>query len=93
MIDCASKFIEFLDKINVEMFDAHVNILGLDCEWKPELTSEKSNLASIQLATLNDIYIFHLPQLQPVDNFKVMWEEFAMNIFSNINILKLGKYI
>jgi len=92
IIDCASKFSEFLDKINIELFDAHLNVLGLDCEWKPELTSDKSDLASIQLATIDSIYIFHLPQLQPAENFKLHWQEFSMNIFSNINILKLGKY-
>lgn len=93
IIDCPSKFIEFLDTINVEFFDTHLGVLGLDCEWKPELTRNKSDLASIQLATANAIYIFHLPQLQPPESYKLHWQEFAMNIFSNINILKLGKYI
>lgn len=93
IIDCSSKFNEFLDKVNVELFDAHLDILGLDCEWKPELTRDKSDLASIQLATANAIYIFHLPQLQPSESYKLHWQEFAMNIFSNVNILKLGKYI
>lgn len=92
IIDSALKFDEFLNKINVELFDAHLDILGMDCEWKPELSREKSDLASIQLATINAIYIFHLPQLRPYDNFKEMWKEFAMNIFSNLNILKLGEY-
>lgn len=92
IIDCASKFNEFLDKINVELFDTNLNIFGLDCEWKPELTRDKSDLASIQLATVDSVYIFHLPQLQPAENFKAHWHEFSMNIFSNINILKLGKY-
>lgn len=91
IIDSVSKFDDFLDKINVELYDAHFDILGLDCEWKPELTSDKSDLASIQLATINAIYIFHLPQLQPAENFKLHWQEFSMNIFSNTNILKLGK--
>jgi len=90
VVDCVSKFNEFLDKINIELFDAHLNVLGLDCEWKPELTRDKSDLASIQLATIDTIYIFHLPQLQPAENFNFHWQEFAMNIFSNINILKLG---
>lgn len=93
IIDCPSKFNEFLDKINVELFDAHLDLLGLDCEWKPELTCDKSDLASIQLATANAIYIFHLTQLQPAESYKLHWQEFAMNIFSNINILKLGEYI
>lgn len=92
IVDCASKFNEFLDKINIELFDAHLDVFGLDCEWKPELTSDKSDLASIQLATIDSIYIFHLPQLQPAENFKLHWQEFSMNIFSNINILKLGEY-
>ncbi|VVC33796.1 Ribonuclease H-like domain,3'-5' exonuclease domain,Mut7-C RNAse domain [Cinara cedri] len=90
IIDCGSKFNEFLDKINVELFDTHLNVLGLDCEWKPELTRNKSDLASIQLATVDSIYIFHIPQLQPAEHFKLHWHEFSMNIFSNINILKLG---
>jgi len=90
IIDCVSKFNEFLDKINIELFDGHLNVLGLDCEWKPELTRDKSDLASIQLATIDAIYIFHLPQLQPAENFNFHWLEFAMIIFSNINILKLG---
>lgn len=93
IIDCPSKFNEFLDKINVELFDAHLDVLGLDCEWKPELTRDKSDLASIQLATVNAIYIFHIPQLQPAESYKLHWQEFAMNIFSNINILKLGEYL
>lgn len=91
IIDSLSKFNEFLDKINVQLFDTHLDVFGLDCEWKPELTCNKSDLASIQLATIDSIYIFHLPQLQPTENFKLHWQEFAMNIFSNINILKLGK--
>lgn len=91
IIDSASKFSEFLDKINVGLFEANFDVLGLDCEWKPELTHHKSDLASIQLATVDAIYIFHLPQLQPAEHFKLYWQEFAMNIFSNINVLKLGK--
>lgn len=93
IIDCASKFNKFLDKVNIELFDAHLDVLGLDCEWKPELTRNKSDLASIQLATIDAIYIFHIPQLQPAENFKLHWQELSMNIFSNKNILKLGKYI
>lgn len=93
IIDCASKFIQFLDIINDELCNAHLTILGLDCEWKPELTCDKSDLASIQIATIDAIYIFHMPQLRPAENFKIHWEEFSMNIFSNINILKLGKCI
>lgn len=91
IIDCVSKFDEFLDIINVQLFDAQLDVFGLDCEWKPELTSDKSDVASIQLATIDNIYIFHVPQLQPIEHFKLHWQEFAMNIFSNINILKLGK--
>lgn len=64
----------------------------MDCEWKPEFTSDKSDLASIQLATIDSVYIFHLPQLQPAENYRLHWQEFSMNIFCNINILKLGKY-
>ncbi|XP_025200796.1 exonuclease mut-7 homolog [Melanaphis sacchari] len=90
IIDCASKFNEFLDKINIELFDANLDVFGLDCEWKPEFTSDKSDLATIQLATIDSIYIFHLPQLQPAESFKLHWQEFSMNIFCNINILKLG---
>lgn len=93
IIDSVSKFDEFLDKINIELYDANFDILGLDCEWKPELTRDKSDLASIQLATINAVYIFHLPQLQPAEHFKLHWQEFSMNIFSNTNILKLGKCI
>lgn len=92
IVDSESKFNEFLDKINIELYDAHMDVFGLDCEWKPELTSDKSDLASIQLATIDSIYIFHLPQLQPAESFKLHWQEFSMNIFSNINKLKLGKY-
>lgn len=93
VIDCASKFIEVLDKINDELSNAHLTVVGLDCEWKPELTSDKSDLASIQFATIDAVHIFHIPQLQPIENFKINWEEFSMNIFSNINIIKLGKCI
>lgn len=91
IIDSESKFSQFLEKIIAGMFDAHLDVMGLDCEWKPELTHTKSDLASIQLAFVDAIYIFHLPQLQPVENFKFYWQEFAMHIFSNINLLKLGK--
>ncbi|XP_050548408.1 exonuclease mut-7 homolog isoform X2 [Daktulosphaira vitifoliae] len=90
IIDSTSRFDEFLDKINKTFDDGCSNFVGLDCEWKPELTSEKSDLASIQLATNNGIYIFHIPQLQPAENYRLYWQEFSMNIFSNINILKLG---
>lgn len=93
IIDCTSKFNEFLDKINAEVFDGNLSVLGLDCEWKPELTRDKSDLASLQLATTNAIYIFHLPQIRPAEKFKLHWQEFSMNIFSNINILKLGQCI
>jgi len=93
IVDSASKFGEFLDKINIELCDANLHVFGLDCEWKPELTRDKSDLASIQLATIDAIYIFHLPQLQPTECFKLHWQEFSMNIFSNRNILKLGKLI
>lgn len=93
VIDCASKFIGVLDKINDEISNHHLTVVGLDCEWKPELTCNKSDLASIQFATPDAVYIFHIPQLQPVENFKINWEEFSISIFSNTNILKLGKFI
>lgn len=32
IIDSVSKFNEFLDKINVQLFDTHLDVFGLDCE-------------------------------------------------------------
>ncbi|XP_050424575.1 exonuclease mut-7 homolog [Adelges cooleyi] len=90
IVDSKPKFNAFLEKINVASFDGLFDVIGLDCEWKPELTSEKSDLASIQLAINNAIYIFHIPQLQPAESYKLHWQEFSMNIFSNMNVLKLG---
>lgn len=90
MVDSMEKFDEFLDKLNSEFFDKHLNILGLDCEWKPQVLGTVKTLATIQLATIDSIYIFHIPQLQPTALFKLQWETFAKKIFENKDVVKLG---
>lgn len=73
----------------LESFVKNVVICGIDCEWKPCMRIRKCELALIQIATFEAIYIIDVLNLVPLlpDS---SWGTFVDNIFMNTELLKIG---
>nr|XP_018912099.1 PREDICTED: exonuclease mut-7 homolog [Bemisia tabaci] len=67
-----------------------VTLVGLDSEWKPLFCSGPSTIALLQIATSTHVYIFDTFSLQPVNDFKDLWNQLGAKLFANQNIIKLG---
>ncbi|XP_076649699.1 exonuclease mut-7 homolog isoform X2 [Halictus rubicundus] len=83
VVDNPEKFENFLD---CGLKD--VNIVGIDSEWKPNFSTKKSELAMIQIATHDRVYIVDVTTM--ATSSKALWTELAICLFQNINIIKLG---
>lgn len=84
LIDTVSGFSNFLNVISNGVF-----IVGVDSEWKPSIGVKKCDLALVQVATFENVFILDVLALKPVTP-EVMWEQFAFKLFGNTDILKLG---
>lgn len=76
-------FEEFLDK----GLDG-VSIVGIDSEWKPCFGTKQTELALIQIATKDNVYIIDVTTMG--NKFTELWAKLALVLFENKNILKLG---
>ncbi|XP_071443856.1 exonuclease mut-7 homolog isoform X2 [Hetaerina americana] len=65
-----------------------VDIVGLDCEWKPSFTSTKNGVALMQLSTRDKIYLLDVLALS--ESCMQLWVDFNLNILENRNIVKIG---
>ncbi|XP_076286281.1 exonuclease mut-7 homolog isoform X2 [Lasioglossum baleicum] len=83
VVDNAEKFENFLD-----CGLRNVGIVGIDTEWKPNFSTKKSELAMIQIATPDRVYILDLTTM--ANRSKALWTELAICLLQNNNILKLG---
>ncbi|XP_014474860.1 PREDICTED: exonuclease mut-7 homolog isoform X5 [Dinoponera quadriceps] len=83
VIDNGRLFEEFLD---------HglkgVGIVGIDSEWKPSFVSKQSELALIQIATNENVYILDVTTLG--NELYDLWSELGLILFGNQDIIKLG---
>lgn len=84
LIDNELAFCNFLEDLKVG-----VSVVGVDSEWKPSFGVKKCDLALIQVATLDVIYILDVLELSRRAP-KSIWGQFASSLFANPDILKLG---
>ncbi|XP_044763867.1 exonuclease mut-7 homolog [Coccinella septempunctata] len=83
MVDSASTFQDFLDRGLKD-----VDIVGIDCEWKPSFGLQKSELALMQIATRQNVFILDVPALSSKAPYA--WSNLENMLFKKSNILKLG---
>ncbi|KAL3284676.1 hypothetical protein HHI36_018827 [Cryptolaemus montrouzieri] len=83
LVNSVESFSEFL---NLGLLD--MDIVGLDCEWKPSFGGQKSELALMQIATRKKVYILDVPALS--SNVPHAWNELNNSLFNKCDILKLG---
>ncbi|XP_015429829.1 PREDICTED: exonuclease mut-7 homolog [Dufourea novaeangliae] len=83
LVDTPHKFEQFLDNGL-----KNVHIVAIDCEWKPSFGIKQTDIALIQIATANYVYILDVTTM--ANNVKGLWSELALTLFDNTDILKLG---
>ncbi|KAL1116958.1 hypothetical protein AAG570_004286 [Ranatra chinensis] len=71
----------------VECGLAGVSRVGIDSEWKPVLNRSRSELALLQIATPDKVYLVDVIALAP---FKHLWHELGLILFANQDVVKLG---
>lgn len=85
LVDCHTEFNNFLEN-NLK----HAHIVGIDCEWKPSFGSQKNELALMQIATRDEVFILDVIQLGSGAGAAQLWENLGRYCFNNCDILKLG---
>ncbi|KAF5299708.1 hypothetical protein FQA39_LY11503 [Lamprigera yunnana] len=65
-----------------------INIVGIDCEWKPSFGIDSSDLSLLQIATRNAVFILDIIRIG--SSFPHLWKKLNEILFSNCDILKLG---
>jgi len=65
-------------------------MVGIDSEWKPFFGTKKNELALIQIASKERVYILDVCSLGL--KYPERWNELEHTLFTNENIIKLGKY-
>lgn len=65
-----------------------VEVVGLDCEWKPSFGHKTNELALMQIATRRCVFIIDIVNLG--NKVPHLWKELGNLLFNNHNILKLG---
>ncbi|XP_045462079.1 exonuclease mut-7 homolog [Harmonia axyridis] len=83
LVDSAGSFQDFLDQGLKD-----VDIVGIDCEWKPSFGVQKSELALMQIATRRNVFILDVPALS--SKAPHAWSNLENMLFKKSDILKLG---
>ncbi|EZA46919.1 hypothetical protein DMN91_004839 [Ooceraea biroi] len=83
VVDNRQLFEEFLDNVF-----KNVTMVGIDLEWKPSFGTKQSELALIQIATEDDVYILDVTTLG--SELRDLWGEFGLVLLGNKDILKIG---
>ncbi|XP_018564099.1 exonuclease mut-7 homolog [Anoplophora glabripennis] len=83
LVDSPLGFESFLDTGLQE-----IDIVGIDCEWKPSFGSHPSELALIQIATRKNVFVLDIVNLG--NKVPHLWQELGKFLFNNCDILKLG---
>lgn len=68
-------------------FRQNINIIGIDCEWKPSFGGQSNELALMQIATRNCVFVIDIVSL---GGQRSLWQELSRSVFNNCDILKLG---
>lgn len=83
LIDSPSTFEQFLDNGLKD-----VDIVGIDCEWKPNFGHQLNELALMQIATRTNVFVLDIVRLG--SKVRHLWQELGKFLFNNCDILKLG---
>jgi hypothetical protein len=83
LVDSEVSFESFLDSGLQD-----VDIVGIDCEWKPNFGSQKNELALMQIATRKNVFILDI--ITVGTKVPHLWQELGKFLFNNCDILKLG---
>lgn len=67
-----------------------VDVIGVDCEWKPSFGSGVNELALMQIATRKNVFVLDIINLG--NKVPYLWQEFGKFVFNNCDILKLGMF-
>lgn len=65
-----------------------IDIVGIDCEWKPNFGGQKNELALMQIATRHDVFILDIIKIGT--KVPELWQNLGKFLFNNCDILKLG---
>ncbi|XP_056648131.1 exonuclease mut-7 homolog [Diorhabda sublineata] len=83
LINDQSAFENFLDSAM-----QNVDIIGIDCEWKPSFGGQLNELALMQIATRKNVFILDIINIG--NKCPHLWQELGQFIFNNCDILKVG---
>ncbi|KAF7279834.1 hypothetical protein GWI33_006692 [Rhynchophorus ferrugineus] len=83
LVDTTEKFESFLDA----GFQG-VDIVGIDCEWKPSFGGQSNELALMQIATRHCVFVIDIVTL--ANQAPHLWQNMGQFLFNNCDILKLG---
>nr|CAD7574286.1 unnamed protein product [Timema californicum] len=82
LVDTPGVFGDFLEAIK------NVELVGMDCEWKPFFGSKRNDLALIQVALKHHVFI--LDAMTMGQDCPDLWREFGRVFWDNEGIVKLG---
>ncbi|XP_023939139.2 exonuclease mut-7 homolog [Bicyclus anynana] len=82
-IDTAEKFYDVVTTL------VNCSILSMDCEWKPSFGAVQSQVALIQIATFDYIYLIDTIILNS-KQYTSFWYRFNKSVLDNAEIIKLG---
>ncbi|KAL6263465.1 hypothetical protein P5V15_006256 [Pogonomyrmex californicus] len=83
LVDNRRMFEEFLDN---GLRD--VTIVGIDLEWKPSFGTKQPELALMQIATEDNVYILDVTTIG--NDLSELWTELGLVLFGNKDIVKIG---
>ncbi|KYM94459.1 PREDICTED: exonuclease mut-7 homolog [Cyphomyrmex costatus] len=83
LVDDRRLFEEFLDN---GLRDVH--IVGIDLEWKPSFGTKQPELALMQVATEDNVYILDITTIG--NTLPELWNELGLVLFGNKDIIKIG---
>lgn len=66
-----------------------VDVVGIDCEWKPSFGVNTNALALMQIATRQAVFILDVIKLG--SSYVHLWHQLGDVLFNNCDILKLGR--
>ncbi|KAM3964662.1 exonuclease mut-7 homolog [Aphomia sociella] len=84
MIDTPEKFYDLM----ISTLTA-CNVVSIDCEWKPSFGATQSQVALIQIATNNHVYLIDTMILNN-QQYTSFWYTFYKSFLDNAEIVKLG---
>ncbi|XP_050295800.1 exonuclease mut-7 homolog [Anthonomus grandis grandis] len=82
LVDEPLSFENFLDSLE------GVDVVGIDCEWKPSFGGGHSELALLQIASRKSVFVIDIVNLG--HKMPHLWLELGKFLFNNCDILKLG---